>query len=493
MIDTAVTIQPIVGLEIHVELATRTKMFCRCVNRFGDAPNSHVCPVCLGLPGALPVMNKQAVEFAIQVGLALGCTVPEYTKWDRKNYYYPDLPKNYQISQYDLPLAEHGRIEIPMDDGTVKAVRILRAHLEEDAGKNVHDTPGGTGVDLNRAGVPLLEIVSEPDIHSADEAAAYGRAMQRLVRWLGVSQANMQMGHMRFEPNVNLHITAPDGTVHKTPIVEVKNLNSFRSLHGAVDFEIRRQEKEWREDPDGFTLAKLGKQNRGYDDDLGQTVFQREKEEAHDYRYFPDPDLPAVVVDEAWRGEIAGRIGELPLARRARYVESMRLAFKDADALTQDPPTGDLLDAAVQAGADPKRCANILLGRCAALANDRGCAIAEVGIDAEALAELVGMLEAGEINATAGQKVLDVLLSEGGSPKQIAEAKGLLAVRDVGQIEAWVDAAIASNAEAVEQVRAGGKKQKKAFGFLMGQVMQASQGTADPAEVRRLLEQKLQS
>jgi len=483
-------ITPIVGLEIHVELDTQTKMFCRCRNRFGDPPNTNVCPVCLGMPGVLPVMNKKAVEYSIKVGLALHCHVADFTKWDRKSYNYPDLPKNYQISQYDLPLCANGTLAIPLSDGSEKKIRVLRAHLEEDAGKNIHDNPTHTGVDLNRAGVPLLEIVSEPDMNNTEEVMGYARAMQRLVRWLGVSQANMQMGHMRFEPNINLHITRA-GTMYKTPIVEVKNLNSFRALENSVAFEIQRQYEKWSAEPEDFTLEKLGKQNRGYDDATGKTVFQREKEEAHDYRYFPEPDLVPVLVDAAWRDSITAGIGELPLARRQRFQDEYGLSFKEADALTQDAPTGDLLDESVRLGAEAKRCVNLLLGRGAALANERNGTIAEVGIAAEQLAELAQMLAADEINATAAAKVFDKLTQTDQSTRVVAEAEGLLAVRDAGQITTWVDQAIADHPQAVADVQAGGKKQKKAFGFLMGQVMQASGGAAQPDEVQRLLREKL--
>ncbi len=483
------TVKPIIGLEIHVELDTETKMFCRCRNRFGDKPNTNVCPVCLGMPGVLPVMNKLAVEYSMKVGMALDCTVPDFTKWDRKSYYYPDLPKSYQLSQYDLPLCQHGVLSVPLEDGTTKDIRVLRAHLEEDAGKNVHDNPGFTGVDLNRAGVPLLEIVSEPDMNSVDEAVSYAKSMQRLVRWLGVSHANMQMGHMRFEPNINLHITR-NGTTYKTPIVEVKNLNSFKSLEGAIAFEIRRQYEAWCEDSD-YTIEKCGKQNRGYDVDSGQTVFQRGKEEAHDYRYFPDPDLVPVVVSEDWRESVRAAIGELPLARRDRYMNELGMTFKEADALTQDAATGDLLDAAISAGAPAKRCVNLLLSRGSAIANERGCAIAELGLSSDQLAELATMLDSGDINATSAAKVFDDLLDTDESAKALAEAMGLLAVKDTGAIEAWVDEAIAENPQAVDDVKAGGKKQKKAFGFLTGQVMQKSKGAAPPADVQALLQQKL--
>ncbi|MDY6914481.1 MAG: Asp-tRNA(Asn)/Glu-tRNA(Gln) amidotransferase subunit GatB [Planctomycetota bacterium] len=490
MTETNDIVKPVIGLEIHVELATATKMFCRCRNRFGDRPNTNVCIVCIGMPGALPVMNKKAVEYAIKVGLAMNCGVAGFTKWDRKSYYYPDLPKNYQISQYDLPLSAAGHLEVPLPDGSIKKVRILRAHLEEDAGKNIHTAAAHTGVDLNRAGVPLLEIVSEPDLNSTDEVLAYARATQRLVRWLGASEANMQMGHMRFEPNINLHIIRK-GRCYKTPICEVKNLNSFRALERTVQYEIDRQYAEWLAEPEGYSLDKLGKQNRGYDDSAGKTVFQREKEEAHDYRYFPEPDLVPVVVSDQWRESIRATIGELPLARRARYMKDYKLSFEDADALTQDAATGDLLDTAVKAGADAKRCTNLLLGRGAAIANEQGCTIARIGVTAEQLAELAKMLQAGQVNATAADRVFQKMVQTNQSPGSIAESEGLLAVTDTRRIEAWVDQVISANPQAVEDVRSGGKKQDKALGFLTGRVMQLSGGAAQPKEVQRLLRKKL--
>ncbi len=489
MIQHQQSVTPVIGLEIHVELDTQTKMFCRCRNRFGDAPNTHLCPVCTGMPGALPVMNRRAVELAMKVGLALDCRLASYTKWDRKSYYYPDLPKNYQISQYDLPLASNGRLAVPLADGSTKTIRVLRAHLEEDAGKNVHDNPSHTGVDLNRAGVPLLEIVSQPDIQSIEQALAYARNMQRLVRWLGASHANMQMGHMRFEPNINLHIEH-EGAVFKTPIVEVKNLNSFRALEQACAFEIDRQYDQWQADHD-FTLENLGKQNRGFDDQRGITVYQRSKEEAHDYRYFPDPDLVAVRVDDAWKNRILSEIGELPLARSRRFVQEYGLEEKDADALTQDAATGDLIDQAVSAGASAQRCVKFLLSRGAALANERGCTIAQVGVTAEDLAELAKMTDQAEINATAAAKIFDRMVDSDRSPRQIAQQENLLAVTDTGALGAWVDEALAANPDAVESIQSGAKNAKKAFGFLMGQVMQKSRGAAAPQEVQRLLKEKL--
>ena len=512
MIDFATQALPVVGLEIHVELATRTKMFCRCDNRFGDPPNTHTCPVCIGMPGALPVMNRRAVQFAATVGLALNCTLPDFTKWDRKSYYYPDLPKNYQISQYDLPLSVEGFLDVPLADDTIKRVGIIRAHLEEDAGKNIHDYPAHTGVDLNRAGVPLLEIVSEPDMNSAEEAVAYAKAMQRLVRWLAASHANMQMGHMRFEPNINLHITR-GGATFKTPIVEVKNLNSFRSLEGAVAYEIERQYAQWQSDP-SYTLEKLGKQNRGWDDVKLVTLFQREKEEAHDYRYLPDPDLAPVIVEDAWRDSLIAAIGELPLDRRARYMEQYKLSFKEADALTQDAPSGNLLDEAVQMGANPKRVTNFLLGRISAAANERGCSLAEVGVTGKDLCDLATLVDQGKVNPTGADKILAVVVNpedwqalgvqdlrpsgdqrgpsmELGRIGGTARALNVLAVSDAGVVEAWVDAAIAANPGPAEQVRTGAKKAAQAFGFLVGAAMKASGGKAPPALVKELLERKL--
>jgi aspartyl-tRNA(Asn)/glutamyl-tRNA(Gln) amidotransferase subunit B len=490
MSEQATKVLAIVGLEIHVELATETKMFCRCRNRFGDPPNTNVCPVCIGMPGVLPVMNSKAVEYSLKVGQALNCELPSYSKWDRKSYYYPDLPKNYQISQYDLPLCKDGYLDVPLPDGSSKRIRVLRAHLEEDAGKNIHDNPAHTGVDLNRAGVPLLEIVSQPDMNTPQEALSFAREMQRLVRWLGVSEANMQMGHMRFEPNINLHITR-GGTVYKTPIVEVKNLNSFKALEGAVTHELKRQYAQWLEDPEGFSLDRKGKQNRGWDDQRNITVFQREKEEAHDYRYFPEPDLPAVVVDDAWRESIRASIGELPLARRERFIKQHQLGSKEAEAMIQDADTGNLLDDATAMGAPPRRVVNLMLGRMSAAANEKGCALGQLGVSAAQLSQLAIMLEEGKLNATAGDKIIDHMIANGGSPLEIAGKLNLLAESNTAAVEQWVDQAIAANPDPAQQVRSGDKKAKQAFGFLVGQVMRISGGKAPPSAVKELLESKL--
>ncbi|OPX21675.1 MAG: hypothetical protein B1H04_06280 [Planctomycetales bacterium 4484_123] len=364
-------------------------------------------------------------------------------------------------------------------------------------------------MDLNRAGVPLLEIVSEPHMNSVEEVMAFARWMQRLVRWLGVSGANMQMGQMRFEPNISLWVgqvpapqVSPDGVLQPvdgfdesagffTPIFEVKNLNSFRALERTCQWVIDYHRTQLAERGRAWSLAEVGKQNWGWREDLNACEFQRGKEEAHDYRYFPEPDLVPVVVDDTWRQRVRAEIGELPLPRKRRYLSDYGLTEKEADALTQDPATGDLLDEAVGAGAEPKRVVNLLLGRGAAIANERGCAIAEVGVSAEQLAGLARMLAEGKVNATAAERIFEKMAAEGGEPEAIAEAEGLLAVSDAGQIAAWVDRAIAENPQAVADVKAGGKKQKKAFGFLMGQVMRLSGGAAVPAEVQKLLRERL--
>lgn len=344
-------IRPIIGLEIHVQLATRTKLFCGCALEFAGTPNSRACPVCLGLPGALPVMNRQAFEFAILGGLALGCEIAPFTKWDRKSYYYPDMPKNYQISQYDLPVASKGAFEIPTADGGTKRVGIIRAHLEEDAGKNLHEGFDHTRVDLNRAGTPLLEIVTEPDLSNTEDAYTFCVELQRLVRFLGISDADMQKGQMRFEPNVNVAITTEGGREFRTPISEIKNLNSFRSVRGAIEFEIDRQVQAWRDDHD-YTLEKQGKQNFGWNDQLEMTEFQRGKEESHDYRYFPDPDLVPATMDAGTIEDFRRRVGELPLARERRYVEQHGMTVKDCEIVMGNPATAALYEGAIGLGAD---------------------------------------------------------------------------------------------------------------------------------------------
>jgi len=478
----------IVGLEIHVQLCTQSKMFCGCAVEFGAEPNSRVCPVCLGMPGVLPVMNKRAYEYAVLTALALNCQIPMFTKWDRKSYYYPDLPKNYQISQYDLPLGENGFIEIPLESGRAKKVGIIRAHLEEDAGKNLHTAGSFSQVDLNRTGTPLLEIVTEPDMNSGEQVRALAMELQRMVRFLGVSEADMQKGHMRFEPNINLAITK-DGTEYRTPIVEVKNLNSFRALERSVNHEEHRQLDEFL---DTGTVIEMGnKTTRGWDDEREVTVLQREKEEAHDYRYFPEPDLVPVELTPEWLAEIRSRLCELPLKRQMRYVREYQLSDYDAGVLTADRSTADFFDEAVKAGGEPKRVCNVLTQTGLRIANERGCRVNELGITSQNVARLAGMIEADTISAGSAATIFEAMAETGKEPEVLAEELNLIQKSDAGELERIVEQVLTENPGAVEDVTSGGKKSKKARGFLLGQVMQKTKGQANPKVVSEILAKKL--
>jgi aspartyl-tRNA(Asn)/glutamyl-tRNA(Gln) amidotransferase subunit B len=478
----------IVGLEIHVQLATRTKLFCGCPVEFGAPPNTHVCPVCLGHPGVLPVLNRRALEYALRAGLALGCSIAEFTKWDRKGYYYPDLPKNYQISQYDLPLAREGMFEFPVGPES-KKVRIRRAHLEEDAGKNLHDLPECTLVDLNRAGTPLLEIVTEPDIHSPQEAYAFCTELQRLMVYIGVSEGVMQKGQMRFEPNVNVAIEF-DGKEYRTPIAEVKNLNSFRAVRGAIAYEEERQIQAWLADND-YQLGLRPNENRGWLDEKSVTEFQRIKEEAQDYRYFPDPDLVPVVINEHMLEDIRKSLPELPIARRRRLTEQLGLSPKDAATIVSDRATADLFDRVVAAGAPPDVAARQFVNIWLKLANKRKVAVAELGVTPKHLAGLAGIVQSGSVSNTAADRIAQAMLERPESPEQLAKEMNLLQIQDRELTAAWVDQVFVAQQAAVEEAKTNPRKSKAIAGFLRGQVMRLSKGKADPRLVGRLIDERL--
>jgi len=494
----------IVGLEIHVELATRTKMFTAapnvaCVDHHDAEPNTLLDPVVIGMPGVLPVVNRRAVEMSMLVGLALNCRIAARTKWDRKSYYYPDLPKNYQISQYDQPLCLDGTVDIPLtdDDGEsagTKSIRIIRAHLEEDAGKLLHEAPGGLAidhsiVDLNRAGTPLLEIVTEPDFASAREVVTFAQMLRHICRHLGVTGGIMQQGHMRFEPNINVAINDPaTGEEVFTPIVEIKNLNSFKALEGAVLYERRRQVDDWQSA--GQCLESGSKSTRGWDDDRMVTVLQREKEEAHDYRYLPDPDLVPLHVDEAWVDEVRQRMGELPDRRRKRYGESHGLAAVDVETLIDEPALCHYFDRVVDTGVDPKRAMAMLMNYAAKHANARGCAVHDLGVLPEQVKGIVDLFVGDKLGSRGADELFGLCADTDEDAATLAESHGLLQVSDSSALEQYVDEVLAdpSNAKAVTDIK-GGKS--RAIGALMGQIMKKSKGQANAKMVTEMIRKRL--
>jgi len=482
----------LIGLEIHVQLATNTKMFTGCANgatHFGAPPNSLVDEQILGLPGVLPVMNKRAVEYSIKVGVALGCRIAKFTKWDRKSYYYPDLPKNYQISQYDLPLCFEGAFDLLGEEP--KTIRIRRAHLEEDAGKLLHDAPGGFAidysiVDLNRAGTPLLEIVTEPDFSSPRQVVTFAQELQKIVQYLGVSEGQMQMGHMRFEPNINLHITDNAGTIHKTAITEIKNLNSFSVLERASAYEIQRQLHAWRE------TGSLGKKSTyGWDEKTQSTFHQRDKEDANDYRYFPDPDLAPVEVSDEWLSELKSQVGELPAPRRARYISALGLSEKDATILTSDRAAGDFFERILASGVEPKRGA-VLMETLREMSNEKNATLSDLDVTSTQLVQIGQLITSGKLAASkeVTKKLLEALgepASAGVGIETIAQNLGLLQSTDTGAVDAAVDNVIASNPKIVADYK-GGKQ--AAIGSLVGQVMKSTKGL-NPKIVQERLKEKL--
>jgi aspartyl-tRNA(Asn)/glutamyl-tRNA(Gln) amidotransferase subunit B len=477
---TAPEYRMVVGLEVHVQLKTKTKLFCHCATVFGAPPNTLVCPVCLGLPGSLPVLNGEAVALAVRTGLALNSRIGEFTKWDRKNYFYPDLPKGYQISQFDLPICSEGYLDIEAG-ATAKRIRLIRAHLEEDAGKSMHDEVSGKGasrIDLNRTGTPLLEIVSQPDLSSAEEAKAYLSELKLLLEYLEVSDCNMQEGSLRVDANVNLHLDHQGKTL-ATPIVEIKNLNSFRAVERAIQYEAQRQFHAWQQN--GLLLGQSPKQTRGWDDEAGATTLQREKEESADYRYFPDPDLVPVTLTPAQIEGARQQLGELPQAKRRRLVDTLSIKAYDAEVIvSQGKAVAHFFEALVAAGAPPKRAASWMQQDILRTLKEQAIAIQQFPLSPLQLAELLRVIEAGQLDTTRGRDVFqEWLTTPQASIASIIQKLGIVAVAS-DEIEALCRDLLAANPDVVEKVRAGNAK---ALGSLVGQAKKKNPN-ADPRQVQ---------
>ena len=473
--------EAVIGLEIHAQLQTQTKIFCGCSTAFGAPPNSHTCPVCLGLPGALPVLNTVAVDHAIKAALALGCAIQAESVFARKNYFYPDLPKGYQISQYEKPIALGGSLDVTVD-GKSSRVALTRIHMEEDAGKQLHegfvDSDRRTYVDYNRSGVPLIEIVSEPDLRSAAQAAEFFARLRDILVWLGVNDGNMEEGSLRCDANVSVR---PVGQQALGTKAEVKNVNSFRYLEKAIAYEIDRQ----------IDLVESGgkvvQETRLFDSTTGTTHSMRSKEEAHDYRYFPEPDLPPLVVDEARVARVRETMAELPAARRQRFVADYGIPDYDAGVLTQAAALADYFEA-VARQVSPKAASNWIMGELLRALNDRGQSIADVPLTPAALAGLIQLIEQGTISSSIAKDVFGKMYASGRSAADIVAAEGLAQNSDEGALLGIIHQVIAANADAIAQYRAG---QTKSFGFLVGQVMKASGGKANPRLANQLLKSQL--
>lgn len=471
--------ETVIGVEVHAQLRTNSKMFCGCGTTFGLSANSQTCPVCLGLPGSLPVINRTAVEMAVRAGLALNCTIATNNRFARKNYFYPDLPKGYQISQYESPICQHGWIEIRNDGGT-KRIRIRRAHLEEDAGKNIHGTgTGGSRVDLNRAGTPLLEIVTEPDMRSADEVVAYLKRLREILMYLGVCDGNMEEGSFRCEPNLSLR---PSGQKEFGTKVELKNINSFKYVKDAVEYEVKRQTKALNEG------GEIRQETRLWNIERGETAVMRSKEEAHDYRYFPDPDLVPLKLDEEWIESFRASLPELPAARMRRFIADYGLPEYDATILTGSKGIADYFESSVKLFNQPKTVSNWVMGELMRELNNAGTDISASPITPERLVNLLQMVDKGTISLKVAREIFPELYSSGKTPEQIVQEKGLTQVSDEGELVKIVDGVLSKHPAQVTQFKEG---KQQVLGFLVGQVMKASGGKANPGKVNELLKRKL--
>lgn len=473
--------ETVIGLEVHVELKTNTKIFCGCSTEFGAPPNSHTCPICLGHPGVLPVLNKQAVEYGMKAAMALNCQIADITKFDRKNYFYPDSPKAYQISQFDKPIGEHGYIDIEVN-GETKRIGITRIHLEEDAGKLTHSEFGDYSlVDFNRVGTPLIEIVSEPDIRTPEEAYAYLEKLKAILLYTEVSDCKMEEGSLRCDANVSLR---PVGQEEFGTKAEIKNLNSFAHVRSGLAHEEIRQAEVLR------SGGEIQQETRRWDDVNKKTILMRVKEGSEDYRYFPDPDLVDFHIDEAWKEKIRAQIPELPDARKSRYVSELGLSDYDASVITQSKAMADFFEQGLTFGAPAKLIANWLMGEVNAFLKASDKEIQDVPLTPEALAKMIGLIEKGTISSKIAKEVFKELIENGGDPETVVKEKGLVQISDEGEIRKMIIDAIDQNPASVEDYKAG---KEKAVGFLVGQVMKVSRGKANPQLVNRLLVEELKT
>jgi aspartyl-tRNA(Asn)/glutamyl-tRNA(Gln) amidotransferase subunit B len=474
--------EPVIGLEVHVQLGTRTKIFCGCPVEFGALPNSNVCPVCLGLPGALPVLSREAVELAMKAGMALNCSIRPLSRFARKNYFYPDLPKGYQISMFDEPLAEHGYVDIEVD-GKGKRIGVTRVHMEDDAGKSQHegfvDSARSTYVDLNRCGAPLIEIVSEPDMRSSDEAVEYLSAVRQTLQFVEVSSCDMEKGHLRCDANVSIRLKGAEKFGTRA---EVKNLNSFRFLKQSIEYEIARQAAILE------SGGRIHQETRLFNPDTGETAGMRSKEDAHDYRYFPEPDLVPLKISDRWRDEVRETMPELPAAKRKRFIEVHGLTEYQAQVLTSTRAMAEYYEVVADVSKNPKMAANWVIGDLAALLNAADRDIVESRVPSRYLGELVAMVVNNELTGKLAKEVLAKMAETGDAPAVVVEREGLKQISDSGALEKIVDEVIAGNPKQVEQYKSG---KTTVIGFLVGQVMKASRGQANPAAVNEILKTKL--
>jgi aspartyl-tRNA(Asn)/glutamyl-tRNA(Gln) amidotransferase subunit B len=481
--------EPVIGIECHVELKTVTKMFCGCRNEFGGEPNTKTCPVCLGMPGALPVPNAKAIEYLVRTGLALGAEIPAFSKFDRKNYFYPDMPKDYQISQYDMPLTIGGAVSYWLEDGTMKQCRLTRIHLEEDTGKSTHAGSGDGRIagssysllDFNRAGVPLMECVSEPDLRTARDAVAYLESLRRTLLALGVSDVKMEEGSLRCDANVSVR---PAGSTELGTKTEIKNMNSFRSVERAISSEIERQI--------GLLTAgeRIIQETRGWDELNGVTHSMRSKEEAHDYRYFPDPDLVPLEIFRDDLNRVREGLPALPWQRFVRYTGEYGLAAKQATQLVDNAPLAEYFDAVVTRSGNPQQSSNFVLGELSRLANETGVAVSDSKVSVEQLGELIALVDSKRINSKIAKDLLVRMWEGAGSPAAIVESEALAQTTDPSAVERFVDEVLTANEKVVAEYRAG---KENVLGFLVGQVMKASRGKADPALANELVKSKLRA